>query len=140
MEHDNVKPNAKLPDSFVVDRFIKTYPTELGSQPFKPDDIELFKIDKTNKLKHYYVSKFDELKKEYIKLMGDISLNEKIYKAKYSFQPIVGQDYFLYLDEQGEEFLSIIAPAEWGRKKFDHLGTFQLQTDGRWLEVTNLKK
>jgi hypothetical protein len=135
MEHDDIKTTKKLPDSFVVDRYTKTYPTELGSQPFRPDDIELFKLDKTNTLKHYYVSKFDELKNEYIKLMEDISINEKIYKAKYSFQPIVGQDYFLYLDELGEEFLSIIAPKEWGRKKFEHLGTFQLQTDGRWMEI-----
>ena len=76
-----------------------------------------------------------EIKNEYIKLMEDISINEKIYKAKYSFQPIIGQDYFLYLNELGEEFLSIIAPQEWGRKKFEHLGTFQLQTDGRWVEI-----
>lgn len=135
MQPDDIKITTKLPDSFVVDRYTKTYPTELGSQPFQPDDIELFKLDKTNKLKHYYVSRFDELKQEYNKLMEDISVNEKIYKAKYSFQPIVGQNYFLYLDDTGEEFLSIIAPAEWGRRKFELLGTFQLQTDGRWTEI-----
>lgn len=125
----------KLPDSYVPDRYTKTYPTELGSQPFRPDDIELFKLDKTNTLKHYYVSRFDELKTEYIKLMEDISINEKIYKAKYSFQPIVGQDYFLYSNEREEDFLSIISPIEWGQKKFKHLGTFQLQSDGRWFEI-----
>ena len=124
----------KLPDSFVVDRYSKTYPTEIGSQPFRPDEIELFKLDKSNNLKHYYVSKFDEIKNEYKKLMEDININEKLYKAKYSFQPIVGQNYYLYLDNT-EEFLSIIAPNEWGRKKFELLGTFQLQTDGRWLEI-----
>ena len=124
----------KLPDSFVVDRYSKTYPTEIGSQPFRPDEIELFKLDKSNNLKHYYVSKFDGIKNEYKKLMEDININEKLYKAKYSFQPIVGQNYYLYLDNT-EEFLSIIAPNEWGRKKFELLGTFQLQTDGRWLEI-----
>ena len=126
--------DKKLPDSFVVDRYSKTYPTEIGSQPFRPDEIELFKLDKSNNLKHYYVSKFDEIKNEYKKLMEDININEKLYKAKYSFQPIVGQNYYLYLDNT-EEFLSIIAPNEWGRKKFELLGTFQLQTDGRWLEI-----
>jgi hypothetical protein len=32
----------------------------LGSQKFSPDNITLFKIDKTNKLKHHYNSKFEE--------------------------------------------------------------------------------
>ena len=127
----------KLPDSFVVDRYSKTYPTEIGSQPFRPDEIELFKLDKTNNLKHYYVSKFDELKKEYNKLMEDIQINETIYQAKYTFQPTVGQNYFLYLNDDNEKFLSIISPNEWGRRKFEYLGTFQLQTDGRWFEIKN---
>lgn len=124
----------KLPDSFVVDRYSKRYPTEIGSQPFQPDEIELFKIDKTNNLKHYYVSKFDELKKEYEKLMEDIKINEMIYLAKYSFQPIVGQNYYLYSNDNNDNFLSIISPNEWGLRKFEYLGTFQLQTDGRWFE------
>lgn len=127
----------KLPDSFVVDRYSKTYPTEIGSQPFRPDEIELFKLDKTNNLKHYYVSKFDELKKEYNKLMEDIQINETIYQAKYTFQPTVGQNYYLYLNDDNEKFLSIISPNEWGRRKFEYLGTFQLQTDGRWFEIKN---
>ena len=127
----------KLPDSFVVDRYSKTYPTEIGSQPFRPDEIELFKLDKTNNLKHYYVSKFDELKKEYNKLMEDIQINETIYQAKYTFQPTVGQNYYLYLNDDNVKFLSIISPNEWGRRKFEYLGTFQLQTDGRWFEIKN---
>ena len=42
----------KVPDSFVEDRRLKSYPTEIGSQKFSPDDIQLFKIEKTSKLKH----------------------------------------------------------------------------------------
>jgi hypothetical protein len=74
-----------LPDSYVVNRHTKTYPTELGSQPFKPDEIELFKIDKTSKLKHHYVSKFEELKSEYIKMMEEIEMNERLYKLSLTF-------------------------------------------------------
>ena len=43
----------KLPDSYVVDRRLKSYPTEIGSINFKVDDIELFKKNKTSKLKNY---------------------------------------------------------------------------------------
>ena len=52
----------KLPDSYVPDRYTKTYPTEIGSQPFVPDSIDLFKLDKTQNLKHHYVKKFEEIK------------------------------------------------------------------------------
>ncbi len=125
----------KLPDSFVVDRFIKSYPTEIGSQPFEPDNIDLFRLDKTNNLKNHYLAKFEELKKQYINVMEDIKINERLYKAKYSFQPIVGQNYYLYSISDTEDFLSIISPKEWGTRKFNLVGTFQLQTDGRWFEV-----
>jgi hypothetical protein len=125
----------KLPDSFVVDRFIKSYPTEIGSQPFEPDNIDLFRLDKTNNLKNHYLAKFEELKKQYISVMEDIKTNERLYKAKYSFQPIVGQNYYLYSLSNKEDFLSIISPREWGTRKFNLIGMFQLQTDGRWFEV-----
>ena len=67
--------DEKKPDSYVFDRSLKTYPTEIGSQPFMPDEIDLFKLDKSNKLKQHYVSKFEELKSEYQRLMEDISMN-----------------------------------------------------------------
>lgn len=122
-----------LPDSYVVNRRTKTYPTELGSQPFKPDDIELFKLDKTSNLKNHYVTKFEELKSEYTKLMQEIAINERVYKSKFSFQPIVGQTYYLY-ERETDEFLSIISPDEWNGR-YELIGAFRLQTDGRWLEV-----
>lgn len=122
----------KLPDSYVPDRHTKSYPTELGSQPFEPDNIDLFKLDKTQKLKHHFVQKFDEIKTEYEKLMADIYTNERIYKSRYNFIPVVGYDYYLYQKED-DEFLSIISPEEWNFR-FVFIGKYALQTDGRWLE------
>jgi hypothetical protein len=60
------------PDSFVDDRRLKAYPTEIGSQKFSPDDIQLFKLEKTSKLKHLFSSKFSELQSEYKKLIDVI--------------------------------------------------------------------
>ena len=124
--------DKKLPDSFVADRYKKSYPTEIGSQVFVPDEIELFKIEKTNKLKHHFVSKFDEIKNEYKKMMESININERIYSSKFNFQPIVGQVYYLYTKESGD-FLSIISPTEWNGR-FELIGSYQLQTDGIWIE------
>jgi len=122
----------KLPDSYVVDRKLKSYPTEIGSINFKVDDIELFNKNKTTKLKNYYNQKFEEIKQEYNKLMDDIDVNERLYNSKYSFEPIVGHTYHLYLDDKGSEFLSIIAPNEWKNKSF--IGSYLYDSDGRWIE------
>lgn len=126
--------NEKLPDSYVPDRRLKSYPTEIGSQKFSPDDITLFKIEKTNKLKHHYTSKFEEIQKEYQKLMQEISINERLYLAKHNFEPIPGHYYYLY-QKENEEFLSMISPEEWGNK-YNYIGKFQFLSDGRWIETS----
>jgi len=123
----------KLPDSYVPERRLKEYPTELGSQNFSPDDIQLFKLEKTSKLKHHFSSKFEEIQKEYQKLIKEISINERLYLAKHNFEPISGHAYFLYEKEEGE-FLSIISPVEWNNKHI-YIGKFQFLSDGRWIEV-----
>jgi sulfur carrier protein ThiS len=121
----------KVPDSFVEDRRLKSYPTEIGSQKFSPDDIQLFKLEKTSKLKHHFSSKFSELQSEYKKLIDEINTNERLYLAKHNFEPIPGKSYHLYIKENGEEFLSLISPKEWG-DRFDYVGTFEFLSDGRW--------
>lgn len=122
----------ELPDSFVPDRKLKEYPTELGSQKFQPDNIELFKLEKTSKVKKYYTQKFDELAKQYESLMRDIYINEMIYSAKHNFEPVVGEIYYLYKKEEGN-FLSLISPEQWN--KFEFIGKFQFLSDGRWTEA-----
>jgi hypothetical protein len=123
----------KLPDSFVPDRRLKSYPTELGSQKFSPDDISLFKMEKASKLKNHYNSKFIELQKEYQKILDEISINERLYLAEHSFEPISGHSYYLYEKESGE-FLSIISPEEWSNR-YEYIGKFQFLSDGRWQMV-----
>lgn len=126
--------NKKLPDSFVPDRKLKSYPTEIGSQKFSPDDVPLFKLEKTHNLKIHFTQKLLEIQKEYENLINQISINERLYLAKHNFQPVVGHSYFLYLGKSGE-FLSIITPEEWNNK-FELIGQFQLLSDGRWIEVS----
>lgn len=123
----------KLPDSFVPDRRLKEYPTEIGSQNFSPENLELFKMEKTAKVKHYYSKKIEDLSKEYNSLLREISVNEMLYSSKISFEPVVGKTYFLYNKANGK-FLSMISPDEWNNSP-EFIGKFQLQTDGRWTEV-----
>lgn len=123
----------KLPDSFVHNRSSKEYPTEIGSQKFSPDNIELFKLEKTSKIKKYYTQKFQELSSQYESLLEDIRLNEMIYSSKINFEPVVGEFYFLYKKEEGN-FLSLISPTEW-KNNYEFIGKFQYQSDGRWIEI-----
>lgn len=124
----------KRPDNFVEDKIVKSYPTEIGSQNFKPDDISLFKLEKTTKIKKYYSTKFEEIANQYESLMKDIQINERLYKSNHNFEPVTGEIYNLYKKESGEEFISIISPEEW-KNKFEFIGKFQLTSDGRWSEV-----
>jgi hypothetical protein len=123
----------KMPDSFVENRLSKRYPTEVGGPKFEPDNISLFKIEKTSKIKKYYSSKFEEMTKEYEKLMSEIQLNERLYMASHNFEPTSGEIYHLYKKESGEEFLSLISPEQW--KKFDFIGSYRFLSDGRWEKV-----
>lgn len=119
-----------MPDSFVENRLSKRYPTEIGAPKFEPDNISLFKIEKTSKIKKYYSSKFEEMTKEYEKLMSEIKVNERLYMAAHNFEPISGETYHLYKKESNEEFLSLISPEQW--KKFEFVGSFRFLSDGRW--------
>lgn len=122
----------KLPDYYVENRSLKEYPTEVGAPKFSPDNISLFKQEKTFKLKKHFSSKIEELEKEYKKIIDEIRLNERLYLAKCNFEPISGNIYHLYSNDNNE-FLSIISPNEWRRK--DHIGSYKFLSDGRWEAV-----
>lgn len=46
-----------------------------------------------------------------------VEVSERIYQASISFEPLINHHYFLYEKEDGTDFMSMVAPEEWGRKK-----------------------
>lgn len=118
----------KLPVDYVKNKLSKEYPTEIGSQYFKPDNIKGLKEISVNNVKNHYKSRLYELEKEYKKIMNEIDINSRIYSSKYNFEPVIGKVYHLYNGVNGE-FLSIISPYEWG---FEYLGSYKYLYDGRW--------
>ncbi len=61
-----------------------------------------------------------------------------IYHAKLSFQPVIGQVYYLYEKKDNTHLVSMISPQEWGGgagpyQKF--LAKVKLLADHTWLEV-----
>lgn len=67
-------------------------------------------------------------------IQARVSYSERIYHAQTSFEPLINHHYYLYQKEDGNDFLSMIAPDEWGRKKsFSHfLAEVKLLADHTW--------
>jgi cellobiose-specific phosphotransferase system component IIA len=51
------------------------------------------------------------------KIQSRIEVSERIYQASIAFEPLINHRYFLYQKADGVDFMSMIAPEEWGRKK-----------------------
>ncbi len=128
----------EIPDNVVFSKEqgynanVLPYATTVGAPIIKTDDVVSWKNRGISNVNKEFESKFNELKLQYQKLMDEYQWNELIYNAKFSFEPIVGEIYHLYLKEDGTYFLSIISPKEWNK---EHIGTFQLNSDKKWIHL-----
>jgi hypothetical protein len=83
-----------------------------------------------------FKDRFTIIQNELEKLNEDIQINTILYTSKYQFEPKVGEPYHLYLNNEGEAFLSLIGNDEWGRKRpTKYLGTFVLDWKSKWSKV-----
>lgn len=64
-------------------------------------------------------------------------LSMLIYDAKLSFDPVIGQTYYLYQKEDGSHLVSMVSPKEWGAKiPFKaFVSAVKLLADHTWQEV-----
>jgi len=130
---------SKKPDLVVFneetnqyDASLKPYGTSASSPVIKPLNTASWKNDGIQRVNKQLKSKFDEVKKEYEALMEKFEYNDLIYNAKFSFEPIFGENYHLYNNKNNEPFLSIIAPEQCS---FEYLGSFRLNTDKMWEKI-----
>lgn len=63
-----------------------------------------------------------------------VEVSERIYQSSIAFEPLINHHYFLYEKEDGTDFLSMVAPEEWGRKtKFKNfVAEIKLLADHTW--------
>ncbi|WP_034923715.1 DUF2452 domain-containing protein [Gillisia sp. CAL575] len=132
-------PEAKKPDNVVFnpetqkyDAALKPYATSVGAPVITTPDTITWKNRSINKVNHKVAAKYQELKKEYDKMMEEFEYNKLIFNAKFNFEPIIGVVYHLYNRENGESFLSIISPTECN---FISLGSFYLNVDQIWEKI-----
>jgi len=126
---DNVVFNPKTQK---YDAALKPYATSVGAPVITTTDTIAWKNRSINKINHKVEAKFTELKAEYDKLMAEFEYNKLIFNAKFTFEPIIGEVYHLYNRDNGESFLSIIAPEECS---FNPLGSFYLNADQIWEKI-----
>lgn len=108
------------------------YASNVGAPAVRVNDVASWKVNGINRVNKDLASKFQDLKEEYNKLMNEFHWNELVYNARFSFEPVVGEVYHLYRNNQGKEFLSIISPNEW---KQEYIGTTMLNSERKWVLI-----
>ena len=126
---DNVVFNT---DTQTYDAALKPYGTSVGAPVITMTDTVAWKNRSISKVNQKVQAKYIQLKQEYDKMMEEFDNNNLIFKAKFSFEPIVGDVYHLYKRENEELFLSLIAPNECS---FNSIGSFYLNVDQIWEKV-----
>lgn len=84
-------------------------------------------FDQILNLIHPLMEQAERLKKR-------VLVSELIYMAQIPFDPIIGQNYYVYKKADGQTTLSLISPSEWGAKmpfaSFE--GEVKLLSDHTW--------
>jgi hypothetical protein len=114
------------------DASLKPYATSASAPVIKPLNTATWRNDGVQRVNKQLKSEFEEVKKQYENLLKKFEYNDLVYNAKFSFEPIVGETYYLYNNKKQETFLSIIAPEQCS---FEHLGSFRLNTDKMWEKI-----
>lgn len=128
------------PDNVSFDKETQTYNssllpygTNIGAPSIKSTGVLTWKNNGITSFNHTFNDKIESLKKNYQKLIDEYQINELLYNAKISFEPIVGKVYHLYAKENiDEQFLSLIPPSHWNKK---YLGSYKLASDKVWEKI-----
>lgn len=127
----------KKPDYIVYDEenqkynaSILPYGTNVSAPVIKLDDVGAFKERGVNRVQKTFGAKYKELVDEYNNLVDEVKLNEMIYNSDYSFEPVIGEIYHLYIRKNGKYFLSLISPKEWN---MEHITTVRLNSEHKWV-------
>jgi hypothetical protein len=109
------------------------YPTNLGSAIFEIPNVPMFKENSSRKMMSVFEQEKQELIDKVKKLYDEYNDSIMVWESKFSFEPIVGKKYFLYLCND-EYLLSLISPEEWN-KEVDFVGEFLLNSDNKWIKI-----
>jgi len=108
------------------------YPHHVGAPKIVPTDLTPFKRNGTDKANKIFDTRYKELVKEVETLQKSFIITQEVYESSYRFEPIVGEIYHLYEDNNGKKYLSLIEPTSWTKK---HLYSAILNSDMTWTKI-----
>lgn len=125
MEENMINPIDK--DKVAEFPGLLPYAHTIGSVTVRPEDVGKLKTrafsamkEQTNKQLLQIQKQAELLAQQANELRRRVEVSEKIYQADMSFEPFVGNTYFLYKKDTNYR-LMMIAPDEWGRSKPEYL-------------------
>ncbi len=131
--------SVKKPDNVAWDEKNQTYNASIlpyGTNVSAPaivlDDVGAFKERGVNKVQKTFSAKYKELVDEYNFLVDEVKLNNMIYNSNYSFEPVIGEIYHLYIRPNGDYFLSLVSPQEWN---MEHVVSVRLNSEHKWVSI-----
>ena len=122
----------KKPDNVADNPGLLPYASNVGAPAIIVDDIKHWKQPRVANVNKQFLSKFEELKQEYQKLIDEYKWNDLVYKSKFNFEPVINETYHLYSKDSGELFLSLISPDEWNRT---YIASFKYNHDNKWIKI-----
>jgi enamine deaminase RidA (YjgF/YER057c/UK114 family) len=67
-----------------------------------------------------------------------VYISDLIYGAEIKFTPVIGKVYYLYEAAEGNRYLSLISPKEWGSKMTDKfIAEVRLNADHTWKVINS---
>ena len=106
------------------------YAGNISSPVITVEDTSHFKQNQVTKFNNFVDKRFLELQKQYNELKELYELNEFVFKIDMRFEPLVGEVYHVYQNDNSKNFLSMIAPHECN---FLYICSIILNTDGQWV-------
>ena len=114
---DKKKPDAVAWDDKTARYIAKILPyaTSISGPKIELADVDAFKRKGIEKATKILKAEWEELQRKLQDFATAAATTERVYAAKYKFEPIVGVTYYLYENASGD-FLSIIPPEQWKQK------------------------
>ena len=99
------------------------FPHSVGGAVIKPEDQGKMKgrsvsamRQQTERQMQQLYEQAQTLARQARAIQHRVEVSERIYTAQMNFEPIIAHTYYLYERSDGTDVLSMVSPAEWGRR------------------------
>lgn len=129
------------PDKITEAPGLIPYPHNIGSPAFKPNEEGAIRSASMKAMEEQCEIQLDKIKqqiallsKQAQEIKDRYEISKAVYASKMSFEPVVGNVYYLYARKEGEFVLSMVAPDQWGKSvPFKHfVSAVKLLGDKTW--------